>query len=243
MEEIRACAKSAAQSEENAGISASSAAYLVKAAEVAQTAAENAAGRAETAAESLQNVDYTAMTNKPSINGVTLEGNKTAEELGIGQSSDEQVGAAVEDWLEEHPEVTTVVADDSITPAKTTFIEPVVQNLIDISKLEKGGITNDTGENGTTVGCRSDYIPVVPGKVYRSSGFATSGHWTSWYYDADKQPLSAIADNPFTVPEGAAYVRLTWADNRWLCLRLPHFMHCAEQLMKVKEIKTLSCTN
>lgn len=32
--------------------------------------------------------------------------------------------------------------------------------------------------------------------------------------------------------------------NRWLCLRLPHFMHCTEQLMKVKKKnKTLSCIN
>lgn len=211
MEEIRACAKSAAQSEENAGISASSAAYLVKAAETAQTAAESAAVRAEAAAESLQNVDYTAMTNKPSINGVTLEGNKTAEELGIGQPSDEQVGAAVGGWLEEHPEATTVVADRSITPAKTTFIEPVVQNLIDISKMVQGGIAEATGEIGTTAGYSTDYIPVETGKTYRCNvGFGTGGNWTSWYYDVDKNPVSAVAGNPFTVPDGVVYVRLSW---------------------------------
>lgn len=214
MEEIRACAKSAAQSEENAGISASSAAYLVKAAETAQTAAESAAGRAEAAAESLQNVDYTVLTSKPSINGVTLEGNKTSAELGIGQPSDEQVGAAVGEWLEEHPEATTVVADRSITPAKTTFIEPVVQNLIDISKMVKGGIAEATGEIGTTAGYTSDYIPVEPGKTYRCNvGFGTGGNWTSYYYDGDKSPVSIVEGNPFTVPEGAAYVRLSWYFN------------------------------
>ena len=29
------------------------------------------------------NVDYDTLTDKPSINGVVLEGNKTAEDLGI----------------------------------------------------------------------------------------------------------------------------------------------------------------
>ena len=219
MEEIRACAKSAAQSEENAGISASSAAYLVKAAETAQTAAESAAVRAEAAAESLQNVDYTVLTSKPSINGVTLEGNKTSAELGIGQPSDEQVGAAVGNWLEEHPEVTTVVADRSITPAKTTFITPKVDNLIDMSKVVKGyqgatGVPAGGSLAGTNTGYTTDYIEVEPGATYNSvGGHGTSGVWSSWFYDADKNPVSVVPSNPFTVPEGAAFVRLTFITN------------------------------
>lgn len=158
--------------------------------------------------------DYTALSNKPSINGVELNGNKTAEELGIGQPTDEQVGAAVGEWLEAHPEATTVVADRSITAAKTTFIEPVAQNLIDISKMVKGGIAEATGEIGTTSGYTSDYIPVETGKTYRCNvGFGTGGNWASYYYDKDRQKLSIIEGNPFTVPEGAAYARLTWYYN------------------------------
>ena len=53
--------------------------------------------------DSGQNLDYSAAINKPSINGVTLEGNKTAEQLGIGQPTDEQVSAAVNKHLTEHP--------------------------------------------------------------------------------------------------------------------------------------------
>ena len=81
--------------------------------------------------------DYNDLNNRPSINGVPLEGNKTAEELGIGQPSDEQIGAAVGEWLDEHPEATTTVADKSITPGKTDF-------LVDRKPLEPEALTWET---------------------------------------------------------------------------------------------------
>lgn len=46
---------------------------------------------------------YGDLSGKPSINGVTLEGDKTAEELGIGQPTNEQVSTAVSNYLAEHP--------------------------------------------------------------------------------------------------------------------------------------------
>lgn len=135
----------------------------------------------------------------------------------VGRPTDEQVGNAVGDWLEAHPEATTVVADRSITVAKTTFIEPVTQNLIDISKMVKGN-QSETGipPGGTPggPGYTTDYIPVEVGKTYRcNAGFGTGGWMSSWYYDPDKNPLSVIPENPFTVPEGVAYARLTWYYN------------------------------
>lgn len=99
----------------NASTSAGSAANLANGALQAQRAAEAAAQRAEAAADS---GDYTTLTNKPKINGVEVSGDKTAEDYGIGQPSDEQIGAAVGAWLTEHPEATTTVQDGSITAAK-----------------------------------------------------------------------------------------------------------------------------
>ena len=245
LEAIRACAGAAAQSEENAlaaskcaaenadetrtvahaaqiymesaRTSATSAANMANDALRFQQAAVDAAIRAEAAAGSCQNNDYTVLENKPSINGIALIGDRTTAELGIGQPTDEQVGDAVGGWLEEHPEATTVVADRSITVAKTTFIEPVVQNLIDISKVVKGH-QGETGiqPGGTPggAGYTTDYIPVEVGKTYRCNvGFGTGGWMSSWYYDPDKNPLSVIPENPFTVPEGVAYARLTWYFN------------------------------
>lgn len=80
---------------------------------------------------------YNALPDKPSINGVELSGNKTAEELGIGHPSDEQIAGAVAGWLDEHPEATTTVADKSITPGKTDF-------LVDRKPLEPEALTWET---------------------------------------------------------------------------------------------------
>ena len=166
-----------------------------------------------------QNVTYAGLSDKPKINGVELSGDKTAEELGIGQPTDEQVGNAVGDWLEAHPEATTVVADGSITVEKTTFIEPVSDNLIDMNKVVKGyqgdsGVPAGGSLPNTSVGCTTAYIQVEAGSIYTSSpDHGTGGIWTSWFYDAGKNPLAAVSSRTFTVPDGAAYVRLSYALN------------------------------
>lgn len=46
--------------------------------------------------------DYDSLLNKPQINGVTLSGNKTQEQLGIQVATDLQVQNAVDDWLDDH---------------------------------------------------------------------------------------------------------------------------------------------
>lgn len=50
-----------------------------------------------------QNVTYEGLSDKPKINGVELSGNKTAEDLGIGQPTNDQVATAVKGYLDEHP--------------------------------------------------------------------------------------------------------------------------------------------
>ena len=67
--------------------------------------------------------DYAALVNKPKINGVELSGDQSAEALGVGSPTEEQVETAVNTWLDEHPEATTTVADRSMTPGKTDFLE------------------------------------------------------------------------------------------------------------------------
>lgn len=137
----------------------------------------------------------------------------------VGKPTDEQVGNAVRDWLEAHPEATTVVADRSITVEKTTFIEPVSDNLIDMNKVVKGyqgdsGVPAGGSLPNTSIGCTTDYIQVEAGSTYTSSpDHGTGGIWTSWFYDAGKNPLAAISSRTFTVPDGAAYVRLSYALN------------------------------
>lgn len=133
--------------------------------------------------------------------------------------TEEQVSGAVSDYLDEHPELVTNVTDRSITPAKTTFIEPEADNLIDMSRVTKGyqgasGVPAGGSLPNTTTGCTTDYIAVEPGATYNSvGGHGSTGIWSSWFYDADKNPVSVVPASPFTVPDGAAYVRLTFISN------------------------------
>ena len=214
-------ANQAEESKKNAQTYASSAANIANGALQAQRAAEAAAERAAAAADSVQ-ASYELPIGGEELGGVKNGGNVVINADGTMDApavevTDEQVGNAVGDWLEAHPEATTVVADGSITAAKTTFIQPVVQNLIDISKVVRGhqgeaGIQPGGAPSGA--GYTTDYIPVEVGKTYRCNVDFGSGGWmSSWYYDPDKNPLSVIPGNPFTVPEGAAYARLTWYYN------------------------------
>lgn len=70
--------------------------------------------------------DYTALTNKPRINGVELSGNKTAEELGITALTDEQVRTALNGYIADNP--------DAIAPGATE--EQVEQIEANKTKLE-----------------------------------------------------------------------------------------------------------
>lgn len=150
-------------------------------------------------------------TGMPPVESVTVN-------LPVGESSgqptEEQVGSAVSAYLDAHPEATTTVVDGSITPAKTTFLHPRVNNLIDVTKIVNGHQTANgipAGGNPSGAGWTTDLIPVEPGKTYNYNGSTgTSGMWTSWFYDADTAPLSAVPGSPFVAPDGAAYVRITY---------------------------------
>jgi hypothetical protein len=164
--------------------------------------------------------DYTELSNKPKINGVELNGNKTPADLGIGNPTDEQVGAAVESWLGEHPEATTTVADGSITEQKladgavtvykTDFIQfvGVGANLFnkvtatDGYRLETyGDVTAKT--DGYSV---SGHIPVEAGVKYYHT--YTGGRRVQ-YFDSAKAFISGTnVYGNFTTPANCAYVRI-----------------------------------
>lgn len=79
-----------------------------------------------------QNLDYSTATNKPSINGVTLEGNKTAEELGITGLTDEQVSNALGKYVAEHPDSLTTGA----TPEQVAKIEASSRAIGELEKTD-----------------------------------------------------------------------------------------------------------
>lgn len=81
--------------------------------------------------------DYNVLTNKPSINGVTLVGDKTSNDLGfVGVDSPEFIGT---------PTATTADEGDNSTRIATTeFVQKEINNAIDgHTSLPPGGVYGD----------------------------------------------------------------------------------------------------
>lgn len=74
------------------------------------------------------NTDYEALSNKPSINGVTLVGNKTSAELGIDQTFTFTQNTAADVWEIEHnlnryPSVTVVDSAGSVVVGDVQYLD------------------------------------------------------------------------------------------------------------------------
>lgn len=164
--------------------------------------------------------DYTELTNKPKINGVEVSGNKTSADLGIGNPTDEQVGAAVESWLGEHPEATTTVADGSITEQKladgavsakkTSFIsfDGTSANLFNKKTTTDGLVLDVSGTKTDATMCISDFIPVESGVKY--CHYYKGGRRVH-FFDSEKTFISqTLVYGNFTTPQNTAYIRISF---------------------------------
>ncbi|MDR6883099.1 SGNH/GDSL hydrolase family protein [Bacillus sp. 3255] len=111
-----------------------------------------------------------------------------------------------------------VILDNSITARQTRFLNEEI-----LQCYNKATVTTDrllgasTGVANTYTGAFvTDFIEVVEGQTYR-----TNLTWSSCYYNASKQFVSAVTFGPvpsgigntFTVPVGAKYVRLSSTTN------------------------------
>lgn len=112
--------------------------------------------------------DYEELDNRPKINGKTLEGNLTNDDLGLASPTDAQVAEATQEWLDEHPEATTTVQDGSVTPSKTSFLMQKRFNLIDMSAVVEGSLSGSGDVVADATMMTTDYIPVKK-SVYNAS--------------------------------------------------------------------------
>lgn len=181
--------------------------------------------------------DYTALENKPKINGVELTGDKTAEELGVGSPSDEQVASAVSAWLDEHPEATTSVADGSITNAKLaegavsvnkTDVFVLTEdkssqfNLLAETEWEGNGYFNGTLWVENTSRYTSKLFAVSQSVLYAKPG-VNNDRFSVLFYDADHTKLNEVDTGYMAlnttfevdVPDGAVYARVTLRDDSY----------------------------
>ena len=130
-----------------------------------------------------------------------------------GTVTDAQVNTAVSSWLTEHPEATTTVADGSVTPQKTSFLEVKYHNILNWNDADvRDGYFFYTDDDKITGGggadyCVSGYIPIEAGKTY----CFVKVRIVKWL-DSAKTYISTSspsdADIKFTAPENAAFARI-----------------------------------
>ena len=163
-----------------------------------------------------------------SVNGVSPDenGNVTVE---VGQPTGEQIGTAVDKWLDEHPEATTTVEDGSITREKMAF--PAYEgtlspNLADPSKFTSARFTSANG-NRQSFGETSSYA-----EYWRMTDYIDVSnhigeqlwvsHWQGYcFYDDAKAVISGSGQfisgipsvdstDPITIPDGAVYIAIAF---------------------------------
>ena len=160
--------------------------------------------------------DYDDLTDKPQINSVTLEGNKTASDLKLVSEIHTASGAEA-----------AIETDDTLPLLSCLSDINLVQDLHGYSKPWAGGANYnkwdedwelgyiDSQGNNTTssVNIRSkNYIPIEPNTTYYlKSGYTTVVYCPIFYYDANKVFLSAnlqqVWNTVITTPPNASYIR------------------------------------
>ena len=178
--------------------------------------------------DSGQNATYEGLPDKPKINGVELSGNKTAEDLGIGQPTNEQVSGAVSDYLDAHPEATSTVGLRSISEEKVKFgsvhgllLDDNIQSyLTNYDKLKlhtetaygaytQGKIAADGTIDTTKVGNVSEPFRCYPREVLHLSNQLTT---KIAYYTAAMEFVSMATTTAgvfeYTTPDNAYWYRL-----------------------------------
>lgn len=171
--------------------------------------------------------DYTQLSNKPQINGATLEGNKSSAELKLpyAETSYIELASGIREYLS-----TTVPTGDIPTGSvgmgfddgvytyksgtKVSEGEPTA-NLFDKAKAIIGKYASTSGEITVAGAAHSDYISVVAGQNYYIYGVVPRTTYTQAVgYDADKlNPIVLIVSDSYSgtngiieIPTGVEYI-------------------------------------
>ena len=116
--------------------------------------------------------DYSSLTNKPSINSVTLSGNKTSSDLGLQPALATQTVYSAKGSATKVPQITTNNLGQVTSITEVTISQPTVNNAT--LTIQKNGTTvsSFTSNASSNVTCNIT-VPTKTSELTNNSGFIT----------------------------------------------------------------------
>lgn len=173
---------------DNAGVTPESKGTVPELLEEATQALEAAEQAIETSK------DYDSLNNKPSINGVTIEGNQQADYYGLIDQSTGYTKNQINEMI----------------PIQTIKSRNILVGNMEIGKIFSENGRNWDGAGGTRT---ADYTPIEPLTEYTFSRSNSANAINIFFYDSTETKLSirgmgvGTANTTFKTPENAAFFR------------------------------------
>ena len=173
---------------DNAGVTPESKGTVPELLEEATQALEAAEQAIETSK------DYYSLNNKPSINGVTIEGNQQADYYGLIDKSTGYTKNQINEMI----------------PIETIKSRNILVGNMEIGKIFSENGRNWDGDGGTRT---ADYTPIEPLTEYTFSRSDSASAVNIFFYDSAKTMLSirgmgvGTANTTFKTPENTAFFR------------------------------------
>ena len=138
--------------------------------------------------------DYDSLNNKPSINGVTIEGNQQADYYGLIDQSNGYTKNQINEMI----------------PIETIKSRNILVGNMEIGKIFSENGRNWDGDGGTRT---ADYTPIEPLTEYTFSRSNSANAINIFFYDSTETKLSirgmgvGTANTTFKTPENTAFFR------------------------------------
>ena len=144
--------------------------------------------------------DYSSLTNKPSINSVTLSGNKTSSDLGLQPALATQTVYSAKGSATKVPQITTNNLGQVTSITEVTISQPTVNNAT--LSLQKNGTTVATfrANSASNVTCNIT-VPTTVAELSDSSNYIQTSELVELATVATSGSYNDLTDKP-TIPQG-----------------------------------------
>lgn len=163
--------------------------------------------------------------SKPLINGnegqvLSLDENNQPIWVNSFQPSDEQINQVVSDWLNDHPQATTTVADGSITEEKLSadILENIRENTGVMDNIILSNIQNITYQASSNINNQSkqhiNLYNILKQKLFQYATFYNSDDGIGFIFFTDPHNANDwYGETPYEMIEGMRLIRTTFENS------------------------------